>query len=566
MTLAVRPDVLIVGAGPVGLALACALRLNDIDCVVVDRTSQPVHESRATDIHARTMELCATLGVIDALLARGKRSHAAWFYSNGRRVAGFSTDELPTPYPFILGIPQYATEEVLLARFEELGGRVLRCHSLVSFSQSEDDVKAKIVDATGNESVIEVPWLVGCDGATSSVRKCLELPFEGDTYEELFLLADMRIAWPLSTDELHLFLAEEGFFMILPMPDGWVRTFACVPPDRNDLTADRATFERLIRERVDVPCEVLETGWIAQFRIHRRMVPHYRVGRVFLAGDAAHIHSPVGGQGMNIGMQDAINLGFKLALVARGLAHPELLRSYETERHHAAARTLRDTHLATTLSMFHSPWLRIPRDLLGRATHGCPALARWMCELVASFHCDVRDSPAVESVRGSLLNADVISDLSTEEPSLAEHLAYSTGTRAGERAPYALFGEFGDTSSFSLLSPNQHTLLLFDGLARTSEGYQKLASITRDVEQYFSDAIRALVIVPDDSRPTELPADVRVVADPGAKLHGAFMAHAECAFLIRPDGYVAFRSQPAEPSKMMAFLDRVFMRRQNGVG
>lgn len=562
MALALRSDVLIIGAGPVGLALACSLRAHGVSCVVVDKTIGPVHESRATDIHARTLELCATLGVTDALLAIGKRSHAAWFYSEGHRVAGFSTGDLPSPYPFILGIPQYATEKVFIERLEELGGHVLRQHSFLSLSQSKNEVTAKLADPTGNEITVEASWLIGCDGATSAVRRCLELPFVGDTYDELFLLADMRIQWDLTGDELHLFLAEEGFFMILPMPDGWVRAFACVPPDRKDLVADRATFERLIRERIHVPCEVLETAWISQFRIHRRMVPRYQVGRVFLAGDAAHIHSPVGGQGMNIGIQDAMNLGFKLALVVRGQAYPELLRSYEKERHHAAARTLRDTHLATTMSMLQSPWLRIPRDLMGRATQGWNGLARWMCELVASFHGDVRDSPAVESVRGSLLRADVFTDLSTEEPSVLEHLSYSTGTRAGERAPYVLFDEAAKLSSFSLITPCQHTLLLFDGLARTAEGYRNLATIARNVQRVFPEVIRVLAIVPDAERPLELPADIRVVADPEAKLHDAFAAQAECAFLIRPDGYVAFRCQPADGSRIMKYLASVFVPRE----
>ncbi len=554
-----RPDVLIVGAGPVGLTLACSLRTHGIDCLVIDKTAGPVRESRATDIHARTMELCAPLGITDALLARGKRSHSVWFYSNGQRVAGFSTDELPSPYPFILGLPQFATEEVLLDRLTQLGGRVLRRHSFVSLESFEDHVKTTLADADGKEFMIDVPWLVGCDGATSPVRHCLGLPFEGDTYEELFLLADLRIDWALTKDELHLFLTEEGFFMVLPMPDGWVRAFASVPPERTEMVADRQTFERLIRERVDVPCEVLENGWIAQFRIHRRMVPRYREGRVFLAGDAAHIHSPVGGQGMNIGMQDALNLGFKLALAVRGLARPALLESYEVERHHAAARTLRDTHLATTLSMFQSPFLRIPRDLMGRATQGWSGLARWMCELVACFHYDVRDSPAVDSVRGSLLNVDVLTDLSTEEPSIAEHLSYSTGTRAGERAPFVRFGAQDETSSFALISANEHTLLLFDGLAQTVEGYRNLATIARDVERVFPAVVRPLVIVPDDKRPADLPPDIRVIADPGTKLHHGFAAEAECAFLLRPDGYVAFRCQPAEHAKILEHLEKIFV-------
>lgn len=556
-----RPDVLIVGAGPVGLALACSLRLHGIDCAIVDKTTGPVRESRATDIHARTLELCASLGVIDDLLARGKRSHGAWFYSDGYRVAGFSTKELPTPYPFILGIPQYATEEVLLARLKELGGDVLRQHSLTSLTNHDDYVIAKIKNEKDEELIFDVPFVVGCDGATSTVRKHLGLPFEGETYEERFLLADMRIEWPLSKDELHLFLTDEGFFMVLPMPEGWVRTFASVAPENEDLHANLDSFERMIQKRVDVPCTVVESGWIAEFNIHRRMVPHYRQGRVFLAGDAAHIHSPVGGQGMNIGIQDAMNLGFKLALVAQGKAHSELLDSYEIERHHAAARTLRDTHLATTLSLFQSPWLRIPRDLMGRATQGSTALARWMCELIASFHNDVRDSPAVESVRGSLLQTDVIADLTTEEPSLFEHLSYSTGTRAGERAPYAKFGENDEYSSFSLQASHLHTLFLFDGLARTTEGYHKLARIAQNVEQVFPGVLRTVVIVPDSERPTELPVGVTVIADPGAKLHDAYQAQAECAFLIRPDGYVAFRCQPADPEKIDEFLGKLFLRR-----
>ncbi|MEZ4299684.1 MAG: FAD-dependent monooxygenase [Polyangiaceae bacterium] len=552
--------VLIVGAGPVGLALACSLRAHGVAAVVVDRAEGPVRESRATDIHARTLELLAGLGVTERLIARGKQSYAAWFYSEGKRVAGFETKSLATPYPFILGLPQFATQEVLAERLSELGGEVWRQHTFVSLEQEKSHVGVRLLGPDNAPREVRADWVVGSDGAQSTVRTSLGVPFEGATYEEHFLLADLKIRWELSGDELHLFLTEEGFFMVLPMPGGWVRTFASVRGDSADAEADLGTFLRLIESRVHVPCEVTEAGWIARFKIHRRMVPRYRTGRVFLAGDAAHIHSPVGGQGMNIGVQDAVNLGFKLALVVRGQARPELLDSYHAERHSAASRTLLDTHLATTVSMIRSPALRFVRDLMGRATVGSDALARWMCELVASFHTDVRDSPAVASVRGSLLFADVVQDLSTEAPSIAEHLAFSRGPRSGDRVPHAPFGAEGEERfSSELISPVEHTLVLFDGLARTPEGYRNLAAIAGDVERMLPGVVRCRVVVPDSERPSELPAEVAMIADPGARLHSAFEAHAECAFLLRPDGYVGFRCQPAEHAKILGYLGQIFV-------
>lgn len=555
-----RTPVVIIGAGPVGLTLACSLRAHGVECVVVDRADGPVKESRATDVHARTLELLAGLDVTRRLVACGKRSHAAWFYSGGAKVAGFRTDLLPTPFPFILGIPQYDTQRILLERLRELGGDVRARHTFVGLRQGRGGAAVSLAGPAGEPITIDADWVVGCDGSRSAVREALALPFEGDTYEEHFLLADMRIDWPMTGDELHLFLAEEGFFMVLPMPGGWARLFACVPPEQGEVEPDLPTFERLLRERLHVPCRVVEAGWMAKFRIHRRQVPRYRVGRAFLAGDAAHVHSPVGGQGMNIGIQDAINLGFKLALVSRGQARPELLDTYHDERHAAAARTLRDTHLATTVSMLRSPTLRFARDLLGRASVGSRALARWMCELVASFQTDVRDSPAVASTRGSLLLADVVQDLDTEEPSLAERLAFNRGPRSGDRAPHVLFGaEAAPLATGDLLSATRHTLLLFDGLARTAEGYRKLASIAGDVARMYPGVVDAKVIVPDAARPAELPAALEVVADPGARLHAGFEAAAECAFLIRPDGYIGFRCQPAEPGDVMGYLREVLI-------
>jgi hypothetical protein len=297
---------------------------------------------------------------------------------------------------------------------------------------------------------------------------------------------------------------------------------------------------------------------MSKFRVHRRMVPRYRVGRLILAGDAAHVHSPVGGQGMNMGIQDAFNLAWKLALVARGRASDALLDSYHAERHAVAVATLSDTHFATRLSMIKAPVARELRDLVvSMASAICP-FQRWLAEVTGELRVHMRGSPIVEQSRGSVLFSTLTRDPENERASIADWYEFGGAPDAGTRPPDRRFGPAGEERRVSsLLRGSRHVLLLFDGARPTPEGYANLARIAAAVRSSFSDVVETRVVVPADARPEALSED-DVLLDPGGDLHCGFGARAECAYLIRPDGYVGYRSQPAGEAEILDYLRRLF--------
>ena len=566
------PAVLVVGAGPVGLTLATLLHRHGVAARVVDQNAGPVRESRATDVHARTLELLETLGLADALIARGRKSRAATFYGGGRAIArvdvhqladaagggAIPARELTTSYPFILGVPQYETERLLIEDLGRQGGTVERGVRVEGLEQGAHDVRVRMRRSDELEEA-RFAYVVGCDGASSTVRQAMGVPFEGLTYPELFMLADVSLDGPLAPDELHVFLAPSGFFQTLPMPgERRVRLFLDVTGDHAALEPTLETFRALAAERVDAPLTLGDPGWMSKFRVHRRMVPRYRLGRLMLAGDAAHVHSPVGGKGMNTGIQDAFNLAWKLALVARGRAGDALLESYHVERHAVAVATLSDTHFATRLSMIKAPVAPELRDLVvSMASAVCP-FQRWLAEVTGELRVHMRGSPIVEQRRGSVLFATLTRDPTNEDASVADWIEFGGAPEAGTRPPDRRFGAPGEERRLSsLLRGSRHVLLLFDGARATPEGYANLARIAAAVRASFSDVVEARVVVPAAERPASLPEADDVLLDPGGDLHCAFGARAECAYLLRPDGYVGYRCQPADEADIVGYLGRL---------
>lgn len=538
--------ILIVGAGPVGLTLACVLAACGVEARLIDQRAGRVAESRATDVHARTLELLASLGLAEALIARGEPARGASFYARGEAIAEFETHDLASPFPLILGVPQHETEALLEEHLEASGRRVEREVRLESFTQGEGGVQAQLRDAAGRLEVVEASWLVGCDGAHSTVRGLLGVAFEGLSYEEPFLLADVAIRWALPKDRLHLFFSPEGFFMALPMPgEGRTRLFvdegamAGAPPTLE-------TFQAMASARVHVPAQLEAPGWMSRFRVHRRMVSRYQHGRVFLAGDAAHIHSPVGGQGMNMGIQDAFNLGWKLAAVARGEASPRLLASYEAERHPIAASVLLKTHMATRMSTARHPWAQAVRDRTSGWLMGLPGVQQWVAGMTAALEYDLRESPLVAAAQGSLWAAAAHRRSAEDEaPGMREWLEFAAGPHPGDRVPSRWFGAEDDRRhAHSLVEPRRHRVLLFDGAAATEGGYHRLREIASALEAQLGAAVEAWIVVPQPERPAELEGFARVVLDPAGELHCSFGARAECAYTLRPDGYIGFRAQP----------------------
>jgi 2-polyprenyl-6-methoxyphenol hydroxylase-like FAD-dependent oxidoreductase len=517
---------------------ACELLRRGVDVRIVDSAPTPTQTSKAIAVQARTLEALDAMGIADRFVAAGWKLHGANVYADGARIVHIDFDDVDSPFPFVLSLPQSESERILAERLGELGGRVEREVTLTGLAQDPDGVTATLIDGAGTTESTRVPWVIGCDGAHSVVRHAVGLPFEGLAYEESFVLADARVVWDLPSDEMHAFIGPDGAIAAFPMPHRRWRLVAEAPI--SNLTAE--DFTRLLRERGAPAAELRDPGWIAGFRIHRRIVPRYREGRVFVAGDAAHIHSPAGGQGMNTGMQDAYNLAWKLSLVATGAGREILLDSYDAERRPIAAATLVATDVATKVVTLRHPLARELRNRLGALLSTLDVVQRRILAQSSEIAVGYRASPIVDELRSSVARATVGMRVG-ERPTLADWVGFAGAPHPGDRAPDVAVDD--EATLFALLRHPRSTLLLFDGAAPTPEGYANLADIAARARQRWSAHIDPWIVVPRRAPPKELQGNDRLLLDPKGALHRRYGAGSECLYVIRPDGYVGFRSQPA---------------------
>ncbi|HTJ95835.1 MAG TPA: FAD-dependent monooxygenase [Rhodocyclaceae bacterium] len=326
-------SVLIVGAGPTGLVLALHLSHHGIPFRLIDKNPGPGLASRAMVVHARTLELYAQLGLADEIIAQGIKGNRLHLKEDGRDVATLNFTDFGaglSPYPFILCYPQDDHERFLVSKLAERGVNIEWNTTLKSFSQTDAHVRA-VIEKSGDETLFEVEYLCGCDGARSAVRQGLELDFPGGTYSQIFYVADVKVSGG-GNDDIYANLGETGLGLILPVRSTGMKRFIGTVPEelQGKATLGFSDIQPYIEKLLHVHAE--EVNWFSTYHVHHRVAEHFRMGRAFLAGDAGHIHSPAGGQGMNTGIGDAINLSWKLAHVLQGRAAPTLLDTYESER------------------------------------------------------------------------------------------------------------------------------------------------------------------------------------------------------------------------------------------
>jgi 2-polyprenyl-6-methoxyphenol hydroxylase-like FAD-dependent oxidoreductase len=370
-------QVLVVGAGPTGLTLAAQLLARGIQTRVIDKGDGPAPQSRALGIHARTLELLDTMGLADRFIERGHRVRYLRMYAGARRLLNLNLARNGSRYGFALNLSQRETESLLRRRVQELGGTIEQCVELVRLADSGDAVDATLRDVAGREVEVSAGYVVGCDGAHSRVRHELGLPFEGQPYPQDWLLADVMLHGAGSDDALHLFFRPTGTpLSCIPMGGNRWRVVMANAGDRGGQAPTLEEIQYLVGQRAPWPIEVSEPAWLGSFRCQLRSTTTYRRGRVLLAGDAAHIHSPAGGQGMNTGMVDAHNLAWKLALVASGKAADGLLDSYGHERAPVASGVLEFTDKIVGLLTMQHPAKRAIRDTLIPLVTRLPAVQR----------------------------------------------------------------------------------------------------------------------------------------------------------------------------------------------
>jgi 2-polyprenyl-6-methoxyphenol hydroxylase-like FAD-dependent oxidoreductase len=556
-------DVLIAGAGPTGLTLACDLARRGLSIALVDAATEAATTTRAIAVHARTLELLAPLGVTPALLERGKPVGGITLWAGGEPIVKADLDELDSRFKHVLLVGQQELEAALAAQLAAAGGAIDRGARLVSFRQDGTGVTAQLQRGEATEEV-RAAWLVGCDGAASTVREALEIPFVGEGWEEDFAIADVSVAWDLRDDRVHAFLGDNGIVACFPMKGDRFRIMAALPAEarakKEDPTLD--DIQTLFAVNTTANARLSDPTWITRLRVRARQAARYRDDRVFLAGDAACTHGAIGAQGLNSGIQDALNLGWKLALVHRGKARGLLLDSYQEERHAAARSVMSGSEAATRVANVKGNVAKTARNELGRFLGSLEVMQNRVAKEVAELSVSYERSSIVREDKTSLLNARLGSASGGDTPTIGSVREFASGPSAGQRAPdgRATLAGQGGTRRLHEVLEGRLALLLFDGRSSTEEGYARFKGITSSVADRYGDAVTAWVVTPLATRPASLPAELAVLLDPEGELEKRYAATTECVYLVRPDLHIAYRSQPADLDKLLEYLATILRK------
>jgi 2-polyprenyl-6-methoxyphenol hydroxylase-like FAD-dependent oxidoreductase len=516
MNTIVKTDVLIVGAGPTGLALAGQLIRYGIDFVIVDKREGITPFSKAIGVQARTLEIYQQINLADRLVDQGLITKGVRLLEGGEARAEVPLSTLgegKSPYPFLLIVEQ-SKHEHLLYEFLKAHGHDVRWQTTLSdFSQDDAGVAGTIVDASGEKQMVQAQYLVACDGAKSSVRTGLGLTFEGSTLERLFYVADVQLKWEFPHDMLTACLARDRTTAFFPMPGEDRYRIVGVFPEDADKSEGKIPYdeiEKQIVEDTQLALDVYQVNWFSTYKVHSRRVNRFSVGRCFLAGDAAHIHSPVGAQGMNTGIQDGYNLAWKLALVLRGEADPRILDTYNEERGEVAERLLETTDRMFDL-LVNPAWLLsfVRRQIFPRVASFVVSL-----DSVNQFIFPLISQTGI-TYRGHTLNVDTDDEFEV---------------KPGDRMPYFMIEEKGIYDW--LHAPKFHLLTFSNGL-ETGE------LTSSPIQSEFAGVVDHLVF-PLSPRVTEI-----------------FGSNKPFSVLLRPDNYIAFISSGDVLPELRAYFTNV---------
>lgn len=397
--------VLVVGSGPVGLTMALELARYRVPVRLVDKMTERSDKSRAVAVWTRTLEFLDRAGVSGELIARGNKVNAATIIAGKETIARIEVDQVESPYPFVLMLPQSDTESVLEQKIERLGARTEMGVEFTSFTQDASGVTTTLRHADGRSETARFAWLVACDGSHSTVRHSLDLSFEGDTMGTDWALGDFLLTgFPFPLTDLATYWHQDGPLVFFPMAPGRYRLIASLGPSSGEVPAPptHAEYQSLVDRRGPGGIVLGDAIWTSTFRINERQIKDYRVGRVSLAGDAAHVHSPAGGQGMNTGMQDAINLAWKLAIVCRGLSGaPAFLDSYSPERRPVGAEVIAESGRLTKVATLRNPIAQELRNVIAHFMLGLAPIRRLAEGSMTETSIRYGDSPLNGPASGS---------------------------------------------------------------------------------------------------------------------------------------------------------------------
>lgn len=495
-----NPQVLINGAGPVGLTMALALARQRVRVRIVDKNAKRTDKSKALVIWPRTLELLDIQGCAQPFINAGLKVGNLRIRSDDKELVQVSFDVARSVYRYALMLPQSHTERLLEEQLERLGVVVERRTELTSFVDRGDAISAVLRGPDGTDETIAADWLVACDGAHSTVRHAIASEkFDGDTLPSNWVLADLQIDGAAIREEITICFSKHGILVFFPIGDRRFRVIAetgdAKPDQLPELTL--AEVRSLVDARGPSGLRLHDPIWLSRFGINERKVRDYSVGRVFLAGDAAHVHSPAGGQGMNTGMQDALNLAWKLAMVCHGDAHAELLATYSPERSGVGEQVLRNAGRLTKVGLVSNPVLQQLRAVAAEVIDHLPSIKQRFVDQMTEVDLNYPDSAL------------------TQRPSGASHRP-----AGGERAP--------DVALAGAPSQRLHELL--------GTGRFAVLSVGAPVVALSDDYGRIAVAVALDSSPDYASGHV---------------------YLIRPDAYVALSAGGDNPRAVIAALEQI---------
>lgn len=533
--------VLVIGAGPVGLTLANELARRNAPVRIVDKADSIREVSKALILHVRTQEALLRLGVLPEVQREARPLREVSVFAYGAKIGSWDLDGIlgPSPYPLILG--QNRTQHILAEKLKSRGVTIEWGVEAARFEVGADGVKAGLRSVRGEEDM-EASFVVGCEGSNSLLRQTLNLTFEGERYAgEQFIQADCSLRWPLPTGRSYLFLTSDGYMMVIEMPGNVVRIFISLPDSdaagaaeaKAQLGAVEATNDEPTLEEIahhfhrlsGLPCDLADPLWLARYRTSHRSANKFRESRAFIAGDAAHVHVPIGGQGMNTGIQDAVNLGWKLAGLLDGSLSSSVLDSYDAERRPVAEGLIKGTDIAYRGVLHPSEWRQRATRWIGPYLMRSHRVQRFMRETLEELRIAYPHSP---------LNID---------------FGGSNGPRPGERAPDPVLVNSDDGGSVRItdLDPgDRFQMLLFSGVTDKKKASEAFARESQAALAYASPRLSVHAI----GVQAELFGKSGYLLDLLGDAHRCWGVRAPAAFVIRPDGVVVARAPLASWRKM----------------